>query len=233
MVRAILGKKIGMTQIFDQNGNVVPVTVLNVGPCVVSQVKSKEKDGYEAVQIGFGDIKLKYSKTERSAKFNTKPINITMPMQGHFLKNNVAPKKVLKEFRPSDISGFKVGDVIKADIFSLDDKVDVVGISKGKGYAGVIKRWNCRRLKESHGSGPVVRHAGSNGGCSDPSRVFKGKKLPGHLGAEKVTVQNLKVVLVDAENNLIALKGAVPGPSGGIVMVKDSVKSKTKVAKAS
>ena len=233
MVRAILGKKIGMTQIFDQNGNVVPVTVLNVGPCVVSQVKSKEKDGYEAVQIGFGDIKLKYSKTERSAKFNTKPINITMPMQGHFLKNNVAPKKVLKEFRPSDISGFKVGDIIKADIFSLDDKVDVVGISKGKGYAGVIKRWNCRRLKESHGSGPVVRHAGSNGGCSDPSRVFKGKKLPGHLGAEKVTVQNLKVVLVDAENNLIALKGAVPGPSGGIVMVKDSVKSKTKVAKAS
>ena len=233
MVKAILGKKIGMTQIFDQNGNVVPVTVLNVGPCVVSQVKSKEKDGYEAVQIGFGDIKLKYSKTERSAKFNTKPINITMPMQGHFLKNNVAPKKVLKEFRPSDISGFKVGDVIKADIFSLDDKVDVVGISKGKGYAGVIKRWNCRRLKESHGSGPVVRHAGSNGGCSDPSRVFKGKKLPGHLGAEKVTVQNLKVVLVDAENNLIALKGAVPGPSGGIVMVKDSVKSKTKVSKAS
>lgn len=233
MVKAILGKKIGMTQIFDQNGNVVPVTVLNVGPCVVSQVKSKEKDGYEAVQIGFGDIKLKYSKTERSAKFNTKPINITMPMQGHFLKNNVAPKKVLKEFRPNDISGFKVGDVIKADIFSLDDKVDVVGISKGKGYAGVIKRWNCRRLKESHGSGPVVRHAGSNGGCSDPSRVFKGKKLPGHLGAEKVTVQNLKVVLVDAENNLIALKGAVPGPSGGIVMVKDSVKSKTKVAKAS
>ena len=233
MVKAILGKKIGMAQIFDQNGNVVPVTVLNVGPCVVSQVKSKEKDGYEAVQIGFGDVKLKYSKTERSAKFNTKPINITMPMQGHFLKNNVAPKKVLKEFRPSDISGFKVGDVIKADIFSLDDKVDVVGISKGKGYAGVIKRWNCRRLKESHGSGPVVRHAGSNGGCSDPSRVFKGKKLPGHLGAEKVTVQNLKVVLVDAENNLIALKGAVPGPSGGIVMVKDSVKSKTKVAKAS
>ena len=129
MVKAILGKKIGMTQIFDQNGNVVPVTVLNVGPCVVSQVKSKEKDGYEAVQIGFGDIKLKYSKTERSAKFNTKPINITMPMQGHFLKNNVAPKKVLKEFRPSDISGFKVGDVIKADIFSLDDKVDVVGQS--------------------------------------------------------------------------------------------------------
>ena len=126
-----------------------------------------------------------------------------------------------------------VNATARRSIFSLDDKVDVVGISKGKGYAGVIKRWNCRRLKESHGSGPVVRHAGSNGGCSDPSRVFKGKKLPGHLGAEKVTVQNLKVVLVDAENNLIALKGAVPGPSGGIVMVKDSVKSKTKVAKAS
>lgn len=233
MVKAILGKKIGMTQIFDQNGNVVPVTVLSVGPCVVSQIKNKEKDGYEAVQIGFEDIKLKYRKTERSAKFNNKPINITMPLHGHFLKNNVAPKKVLREFRPSDISGFKIGDIIKADIFSLDEKVDVVGISKGKGYAGVIKRWNCRRLKESHGSGPVVRHAGSNGGCSDPSRVFKGKKLPGHLGAERVTVQNLKVVLVDVENNLIALKGAVPGPSGGVVLVKDSTKTKANTVKAS
>lgn len=227
LVKAILGKKIGMTQVFDQKGNVVPVTVLNVGPCVVSQLKTKEKDGYESVQLGFSDIKFKYDKTRRSAKFSAKPVNITMPLHGHFLKNNVAPKKILKEFRPSDISGFKVGDVIKADVFSVDERVDVEGISKGKGYAGVIKRWNCRRLKESHGSGPVVRHAGSNGGCSDPSRVFKGKKLPGHLGAEKVTVQNLKVVLVDAENNLIALKGAVPGPIGGVVMVKDSVKAKS------
>lgn len=223
--KAIIGKKVGMTQIFDQKGNVVPVTVLNVGPCVVSQIKNKEKDGYEAVQIGFEDIKLKYNKIKRSEKFKEKPINITMPLHGHFLKNNVAPKKVLKEFRPEDISSFKVGDVIKADSFSVDERVDIVGTSKGKGYAGVIKRWNCRRLKESHGSGPVVRHAGSNGGCSDPSRVFKGKKLPGHLGAEKVTVQNLKVVLVDVENDVIAVKGAVPGPIGGVVMVKDSVKA--------
>ena len=223
--KAIIGKKVGMTQIFDQKGNVVPVTVLNVGPCVVSQIKNKEKDGYEAVQIGFEDIKLKYNKIKRSEKFKEKPISITMPLHGHFLKNNVAPKKVLKEFRPEDISSFKIGDVIKADSFSVDERVDIVGTSKGKGYAGVIKRWNCRRLKESHGSGPVVRHAGSNGGCSDPSRVFKGKKLPGHLGAEKVTVQNLKVVLVDVENDVIAVKGAVPGPIGGVVMVKDSVKA--------
>lgn len=225
MKKAIIGKKVGMTQIFDQKGNVVPVTVLNVGPCVVSQIKNKEKDGYEAVQIGFEDIKLKYNKIKRSEKFKEKPINITMPLHGHFLKNNVAPKKVLKEFRPEDISGFKVGDIIKADTFSVDERVDIVGTSKGKGYAGVIKRWNCRRLKESHGSGPVVRHAGSNGGCSDPSRVFKGKKLPGHLGAEKVTVQNLRIVLVDSENDVIAVKGAVPGPIGGVVLVKDSVKA--------
>ena len=224
--KAILGKKIGMTQIFDETGNVVPVTVLNAGPCVISQIKNKEKDGYEAVQLGFEDIRLKYSKDSRSLKFKDKPINITMPLHGHFLKSGVAPKKVLKEFRPGDISAFNVGDIIKADTFSVNERVDVEGTSKGKGYAGVIKRWNCRRLKESHGSGPVVRHAGSNGGCSDPSRVFEGKKLPGHLGAEKVTVQNLKVVLVDVENNLIALKGAVPGPIGGVVMVKNSVKTK-------
>ena len=223
--KAILGRKVGMTQIFDKSGNVVPVTVLNVGPCVVSQIKSRDKDGYDAVQLGFEDIKLKYRRDARSTKFKGKPINITMPLQGHFLKNNVAPKKVLREFRPLDVSKYSVGNIIKADVFSVDERVDVVGTSKGKGYAGVIKRWNCRRLKESHGSGPVVRHAGSNGGCSDPSRVFKGKKLPGHLGSERVTVQNLRVVLVDAENNMMALKGAVPGPIGGIVLVKDSVKA--------
>ena len=223
--KAILGRKVGMTQIFDKSGNVVPVTVLNVGPCVVSQIKSRDKDGYDAVQLGFEDIKLKYRRGARSTKFKGKPINITMPLQGHFLKNNVAPKKVLREFRPLDVSKYSVGNIIKADVFSVDERVDVVGTSKGKGYAGVIKRWNCRRLKESHGSGPVVRHAGSNGGCSDPSRVFKGKKLPGHLGSERVTVQNLRVVLVDAENNVMALKGAVPGPIGGIVLVKDSVKA--------
>lgn len=225
MKKAIIGKKIGMTQIFDEKGNVIPVTVIEAGPCVVSQKKTLENDGYNSIQLGFGDIKLKYKKGTRSAKFDEKPINITMPMQGHFAKADVAPKKTLKEFRLEDIEAYNVGDIIKAEVFASGDKVDVTGISKGKGYAGVIKRFNCHRLKETHGSGPVVRHAGSNGACSDPSRVFKGKKLPGHLGAEQVTVQNLEVVKIDNENNLIAIKGAVPGPNGGIVSIHDSVKA--------
>ena len=225
MKKAIIGKKIGMTQIFDEKGNVIPVTVIEAGPCVVSQKKTLENDGYNSIQLGFGDIKLKYKKGTRSAKFDEKPLNITMPMQGHFAKADVAPKKTLKEFRLEDIEAYNVGDIIKAEVFASGDKVDVTGISKGKGYAGVIKRFNCHRLKETHGSGPVVRHAGSNGACSDPSRVFKGKKLPGHLGAEQVTVQNLEVVKIDNENNLIAIKGAVPGPNGGIVSIHDSVKA--------
>ena len=225
MKKAIIGKKIGMTQIFDEKGNVIPVTVIEAGPCVVSQKKTLENDGYNSIQLGFVDIKLKYKKGTRSAKFDEKPINITMPMQGHFAKADVAPKKTLKEFRLEDIEAYNVGDIIKAEVFASGDKVDVTGISKGKGYAGVIKRFNCHRLKETHGSGPVVRHAGSNGACSDPSRVFKGKKLPGHLGAEQVTVQNLEVVKIDNENNLIAIKGAVPGPNGGIVSIHDSVKA--------
>lgn len=225
MQKAIIGKKIGMTQIFDEKGNVIPVTVIEAGPCVVSQKKTLENDGYNSIQLGFGDIKLKYKKGTRSAKFDEKPINITMPMQGHFAKADVAPKKTLKEFRLENIDSYNVGDIIKAEIFAKGDKVDVTGISKGKGYAGVIKRFNCHRLKETHGSGPVVRHAGSNGACSDPSRVFKGKKLPGHLGAEQVTVQNLEVVKIDNENNLIAIKGAVPGPNGGIVSIRESVKA--------
>ena len=210
MQKGIIGKKLGMTQLFDENGKVVPVTVIEAGPCTVVQKKTVESDGYEAVQLGFGEVSAK--KVNKAAK-------------GHFDKADVAPKRTLREFRLDDISGMNVGDILKADVFVAGDKVDVIGTSKGKGYAGGIKRWNLHRLKETHGSGPVARHAGSNGACSDPSRVFKGKHLPGHLGAEKVTVQNLTVVKVDVENNLIAVKGAVPGPNGGTVVIRDSVKA--------
>ena len=210
MQKALIGKKIGMTQIFDEKGKVVPVTVVEAGPCVVSQIKTVETDGYTAVQMGFGDIK---------------PKHVTKPLQGHFKKADVAPKRVLKEFRFDDCSAYELGQIIKADVFETGNKVDVTGKSKGKGYAGVIKRWNFSRLKESHGTGPNARHGGSMGACSSPSRVWKGKKMAGHLGAEKVTVQNLTVVKIDAENNLLAIKGAVPGPNGGYVVVKDSVKA--------
>ena len=209
MQKAIIGKKIGMTQIFDEKGNVVPVTVVEAGPCTVVMKKTLENDGYEAAQLGFGDVKVQ---------------RVNKPMKGHFAKADVAPKKTLKEFKLDDMASVNVGDVIKADIFAAGDKVDVVGTSKGKGTAGAIKRWNFSRLKASHGTGPVARHAGSLGACSDPSRVYKGKKLAGHLGAERVTIQNLDVVKVDAENNLIAIKGAIPGPKKGIVMVVNSVK---------
>lgn len=208
MQKALIGKKIGMTQIFDEKGNVVPVTVVEAGPCTVVMKKTIENDGYEAVQLGFGDVKVQ---------------RVNKPMMGHFKKADVAPKKTLKEFK---LEGeLNVGDTIKADIFAAGDKVDVAGTSKGKGTAGSIKRWNFSRLKESHGTGPVARHAGSLGACSDPSRVYKGKKLAGHLGCEKVTIQNLDVVKVDAENNLLAIKGAIPGPKGGIVVIRNSVKA--------
>ena len=210
MQKALIGKKIGMTQIFDENGKVVPVTVIEAGPCVVSQKKTIETDGYEAVQIGFGDLRPKL---------------VNKPAKGHFDKFGIAPKRVLRECRFEDISTYNVGDIIKADVFEAGEKVDVVGTSKGKGYAGVIKRWNFRRLKESHGTGPVVRKGGSNGACSDPSRVFKGKKMAGHLGAERVTIQNLTIAKIDVENNLIAIKGAVPGPNGGTVLIRNSVKA--------
>ena len=225
MQKGIIGKKIGMTQIFDERGNAIAVTVVEAGPCVVTQKKVVESDGYDAVQLGFGDITLKYKKGARSQKFETEPVNITKPLQGHFKKSDVAPKKYLREFRIESIDGINVGDVIKADTFAEGDKIDVVGTSKGKGWAGVVKRWNFGRLRESHGTGPNVRHGGSIGACSDPSRVFKGKKMSGHLGHERVTVQNLTIVKVDAENNLIAIKGAVPGPKGGIVLISDSVKA--------
>ena len=209
MQKALVGKKLGMTQLFDANGNVVPVTVIEAGPCVVAQKKTIENDGYEAVQIGYGDLKAS---------------KVNKPQKGHFAKGDVAPKKVLREFRFDDIAAINVGDIFKADIFAEGELVDVRGTSKGKGYAGVIKRWNFGRLKESHGTGPVHRHGGSLG-VIDPARVFKGKKMAGHLGAERVTVQNLSVVKVDAEKNIIAVKGAVPGPKGGIVVLFDSVKA--------
>ena len=209
MKKGIVGKKLGMTQLFDANGDVVPVTVVEAGPCVIAQKKTIENDGYEAVQVGYGDMKAS---------------KVTKPMKGHFAKGDVAPKKVLREFRLEDISAMNVGDIIKADIFAEGDAVDVRGTSKGKGYAGVIKRWNFGRLKETHGTGPVHRHGGSLGSI-DPARIFKGKKMAGHLGHERVTVQNLSVVKVDAEKNIIAVKGAIPGPKGGIVVLFDSVKA--------
>ena len=210
MKKGLIGKKIGMTQLFDENGKVIPVTVVEAGPCTVVQKKTIENDGYEAIQVGFGDVKVQ---------------RVNKPMAGHFKKADVAPKKVLKEFRLENIADVNVGDVLKADIFAAGDRVDVVGTSKGKGTAGVIKRWNFSRLKETHGTGPVHRHGGSLG-VIDPARIFKGKKMAGHLGAEKVTVQNLDIVKVDVENNLIAIKGAIPGPKNGIVVIADTVKSK-------
>ncbi len=210
MKKGLIGKKIGMTQIFDEKGNVIPVTVVEAGPCVIVQKKTMENDGYEAVQVGFGDVKVQ---------------RVNKPMKGHFDKADVAPKKVLKEFRLEDIEALNVGDILKADTFAEGDIVDVKGTSKGHGTAGAIKRWNFSRLRMTHGTGPNHRHQGSLGACSSPSRVFKGRKMAGHYGSEKVTIQNLKVVKIDAENNLIAIKGAVPGPKGGIVVIADAVKA--------
>ena len=207
MKKAIIGRKIGMTQIFGEAGKVIPVTVIEAGPCVVVQKKTVENDGYQAVQLGFGDMK-----------------KVNKPLAGHFKKADAAPKRVLKEFRLDDIDALNLGDIVKADTFEAGEIVDVSGTSKGKGFAGSIKRHNNSRIKETHGSGPVHRHAGSMGACSSPSRIFKGKGMPGHMGAEKVTIQNLEVVKVDVENNLIAIKGAIPGPKGGYVTVVPSVK---------
>lgn len=210
MQKAIIGKKIGMTQIFDENGKVIPVTVVEAGPCTIVQKKTVENDGYAAVQMGYGDVK---------------PQRLNKPEKGHFAKADVAPKKTLKEFRLDNSDALNVGDVVKADTFAVGDSVDVSGTSKGKGFAGAIKRHNQHRLKETHGTGPVHRQAGSMGACSSPSRIYKGKGMAGHMGAEKVTVQNLEIVKVDSENNLIAIKGAIPGIKGGIVVITDSVKA--------
>ena len=209
MEKAIIGKKIGMTQIFDEAGHAVPVTVIEAGPCTVVQKKTAEKDGYEAIQLGFQTI------PERK---------LTKPELGHLKKAGEARKKTLKEFKLNNCDALNVGDEVKADVFAEGDRVDVTGISKGKGYQGVIKRWGAHRLKESHGTGPVHRHAGSMGSSTDPSRIFKGKIGAGQMGNEQVTVLNLDVVKVDTELGLIAVRGAIPGPKGGVVFVKDTVK---------
>ena len=209
MKKAILGTKVGMTQIFGENGELIPVTVVLAGPCTVVQKKTTETDGYEAVQVGFGEIKEK---------------KLNKPAKGHFAKADVANKKYLREFRLEDCSALNVGDEIKADIFEAGEKIDVTGISKGKGFAGPMKRWGLHRGPMAHGSG-YHRGSGSMGACSNPGRVMKGKKLPGHMGVVKVTVQNLEVVKVDTENNLILLKGAVPGNKGGLVTIRNSVKA--------
>ena len=210
MKKAIIGKKVGMTQIFDELGKVVPVTVIEAGPCTVVQKKTAEKEGYSSVQLGFSDIK------ERQ---------LTKPENGQLDKAGIAPKKYLKEFRLEDAENMNVGDEIKADTFSEGDKIDITGISRGKGFSGVIKRHNASRGRMSHGGGPVHRHAGSMGPGATPSKIFKGKMGAGRMGAEQVTIQNLDVVKVDPQLNLIAVRGAVPGPRGGIVYLKTTVKN--------
>ena len=209
MKKGIIGKKIGMTQIFDEAGNVVPVTVIEAGPCVVVQKKTTETDGYDSVQLGFEDIADK---------------KLTKPVAGHFAKAGVAAKRHLKEFRLDDAKTMNVGDVVAADTFAAGDRVDVTGITKGHGYSGVIKRWNCHKLRMTHGVGPVHRQPGSMGANSSPSRIFKNKKMAGQYGNEKVTMLNLEIVKIDADNNLIAVKGAVPGSKGGIVYLRNTVK---------
>ncbi len=210
MKKGIIGKKIGMTQIFDEVGNVIPVTVIEAGPCVVAQKKTAENDGYDAVQLGFKDAKEK---------------KLGKPAAGHFAKVGVPAKKHLKEFRLDDCSALNVGDLVTAETFAAGDKIDVTGITKGRGFTGSIKRWNHHTLCSTHGVGPIHREVGSMGANSSPSRVFKNKKMAGQYGNEQVTVLNLTVVKIDAEKNLIAVKGAVPGAKDGIVFIRDSVKA--------
>ena len=210
MIKAIIGKKAGMTQIFDEYGKIIPVTVIEAGPCVVVQKKTAEKDGYDSIQLGFQDIKEH---------------KLTKPESGHIRKAGIAPKKHLKEFRLDDTSAYNVGDELKADVFAEGERVDVTGTSKGKGYAGVVKRHGAGRTPTSHGGGPVHRHAGSMGAGTDPSRIFKGKIGAGHMGSEQVTIQNLDVVKVDPVLNIIAVRGAIPGPKGSIVCLKNTVKN--------
>ena len=209
MKKAIIGKKVGMTQIFDEAGKVVPVTVIEAGPCTVTAKATMEKEGYDAVQLGFEEVAEK---------------KLSKPERGHLAKAGVGNLKHLKEFKLEDCASLNVGDVLKADTFQEGDKVDVTGISKGKGYAGVVKRFGQGRTPTTHGGGPVHRHAGSMGSSTDPSRIFPGKKQAGHMGVEQVTVQNLDVVKVDPELNMIVIRGAIPGPKGGIVYVKSTVK---------
>ena len=209
MKKAIIGKKVGMTQIFDEAGKVIPVTVLEAGPCVVAQVKTVETDGYDAVQLGFGDVKEN---------------KVNKPVKGHFAKVNLTLKKHLREFRLDDVSSVKVGDELKADVFTKGDKVDIQGTSKGKGFQGVIKRHGQSRGPMGHGS-MYHRRPGSMGSTSTPGRVFKGKKLPGHMGRKTITIQNLEVVAVDLDKNVILVKGSVPGANGSILKIKSSVRA--------
>ena len=210
MNKAIIGKKLGMTQIFSADGKVIPVTVIQAGPCPVVQIKTVEREGYEAVKLGFG-------KVEEKA--------LNKPELGQFKKAGVEPQKYLKEFRLENVASYEVGKVVTCDVFAEGDKVDVVGITKGHGYSGVIKRWNQHRLKETHGVGPVHREVGSMGANSSPSRVFKNKHLAGQYGVEQVTILNLEVVKVDTARNAILVKGAIPGPKGGVVSIRNSVKA--------
>ena len=209
MKKAILATKVGMTQIFNEDGVLTPVTVLQAGPCVVTQVKTVENDGYAAVQVGFGEKREKL---------------VNKPMKGHFKKAGVACKRFVKEFRLDNAEEYTLGQEIKADVFAAGDKIDATAVSKGKGFQGAVKRHNQHRGPMAHGS-KFHRHAGSNGSCSDPSKVFKGKKMPGHMGSKKITIQNLEVVRVDAEKNLLLVKGAVPGPKKSLVTIKETVKS--------
>ena len=210
MKKGIIGKKLGMTQIFDEKGNVIPVTLIEAGPCAVVQKKTVANDGYDALQLAFEDAKEKH---------------LTKPELGHFKKSGVTPKRHLKEFRLDDTSAYEVGSVVTVDTFAAGDKVDITGITKGRGYTGCVKRWGHHILRMTHGTGPVHRQCGSMGANSTPSRVFKNKKMAGQYGNEQVTVLNLKVVKIDAEKNLIAVKGAIPGAKDGIVFIRDSVKA--------
>ena len=210
MKKGIIGKKIGMTQVFDEKGNVIPVTLIEAGPCYVTQIKTIEKDGYEAVQLGFVTAKEKA---------------VNKPTKGHFAKHGIPAQRHLKEFRLEDISGYKEGDTVTADIFSVGEKVDISGVTKGRGYTGVVKRWNAHILRMTHGTGPIHRQPGSMG-VIDPARIFKNKKMAGQYGNENVTVLNLEVVKINTELNILAVKGAVPGARGGIVFIRNTAKVK-------
>ncbi len=210
MKKGIIGKKLGMTQIFAENGAVIPVTVIEAGPCVVTQKKTTEKDGYEAIQVGYEDVSAKH---------------VNKPAKGHFEKAGVQAKKHLKEFRLENAADYNVGDVIAVDTFAQGEKVDITGITKGHGYSGAVKRWGHHMLQATHGTGPIHRQVGSMGANSTPSRVFKNKKMAGQYGNEQVTVLNLEIVKIDAEKNLIAVKGAVPGAKNSIVVLRNSVKA--------
>ncbi|EJT6474090.1 50S ribosomal protein L3 [Clostridium perfringens] len=209
MKKAIIGKKVGMTQIFDENGRVIPVTVVEAGPCVVVQKKTVETDGYDAIQVGFGELREKL---------------VNKPRKGHFAKAGVSLRRTLKEFRMEDVANYNVGDEIKVDTFEIGDKVDVSGVSKGKGFQGTIKRWNASRGPMSHGS-KFHRAPGSMGAASDPSRTFKNKRMPGHMGAKNTTVLNLEIVKIMPEKNIILIKGGIPGPNKGTVVIRNSVKA--------